>query len=65
MAAIMMQVINVTFSYIDDMCINEDILSAALMKAHFTCFGLICRNLEHLENCLSVGSAGLKEHSKL
>lgn len=60
MAAIMMQVINVTFSYIDDMRINEDI-----NEAHFTCFGLICRNLEHLENCLSVGSAGLKEHSKL
>lgn len=59
------ETINVTFSYIDDMRINEEILSAALMKAHFTYFGLICRNPEHLENCLTVKSAGLREHSKL
>ena len=39
-----------TSSYIDDIFVNEGILSAQAVKKHFESFGLTCKDPEHLQD---------------
>ena len=43
-----------TLSYIDDIFVNEGILSAQEVKEHFESFGLMCKEPEHLRDWAKV-----------